>query len=525
KGAGQHVVEGSQAWVTVLCKFPDLGDFTQDLNYFQNMYSDDYPGFGHYWREQSFNKVNLLGSESFGTYTLPHDQTFYYPNPGQGQDPGVLDGLGLDCVAQADADIDFTAYVGINFMFNGLLDCCAWGGSTVWTIDGETREWRITFNPDWSWTDITVVAHEIGHGFGLPHANNYDNDTNPYDTPWDVMSDTYFFCNLSIDPIYGCLGQHTNAGYKDFLGWFDADRRLVVEHGATGPVTLDHAQLPGSANYQVILVPLDQTGNFYYAIEARQTTNSGYDKKLPGKAVVIWEMDLDGSRDEWAWQVGATTDAKSRSVSDGPDGAWLPGETFTENNVSISVLESTTDGFVVSVTRDDAQILVNGGMETDANTDKVPDSWKAKNLTKDKVKCDTETKVVANSGVCAFMFKGGVGESSGLSQVAPVIPDFAATDSLDVSLYINGSSAAINGKVKMVVAYTDTGLERDKVLLPFAVTSGYEELPGSVSLKSGDVSKIKFLIQNKSTAGKFYVDDVSVLWSQAPALLPLPGVK
>ncbi|MBC8170781.1 MAG: hypothetical protein H7X77_03890, partial [Anaerolineae bacterium] len=511
QGAGNRAVTGSQPWVTIMCEFPGNpeGEGTETLNYFEEMYNPDFPGMDHYWREQSFNKVDLLGSEAYGWFTLPHNQSFYIPNPGSNFDAD-LDALRADCVAAANATVNFAPFIGINMMFNGVLDCCAWGGGDFLTIDGVSKLWRLTWNPPWSWADITVVSHEIGHGFGLPHANNFDGDNSPYDTPWDVMSDTYSFCNLSIDPTYGCLGQHTNAGYKDFLGWFGNNRRLEVT-GSTGEVNLDHAALADADDYQIIIVPIPNSSVFY-AVEARQTTNSGYDKKLPGKAVIIWEMDA--SRQEDAWQVGAISDATSQSVSDGPDGAWLPGETFTDDVLSISVISETTDGFVVAVTLDASQLISNGGMESDSNNDKVPDGWNPKNFSGDKFKCDQPEKIVANNGSCAFAFKGGAGEKSGIGQT-PVIPAFNDGDSLAVSLFVNASNPAVDAKVKMIVVYTDTSLVKEKVLLPFAVTSGYTELTNDVVLQSGDVSKIKFNIQNKSLAGKVYVDDVSVQWNEA----------
>lgn len=522
QGAGQREVTGSQPWVTILCAFPGtpVGAGTATLDYFQDMYDAAYPGMDHYWREQSFNKVNLLGSESYGWFTLPHSQTHYYPNPSQGSDPARLDALRADCIAAADATVNFAPFVGVNMMFNGDLDCCAWGGGDFLTIDGVTKLWRLTWNPPWSWANLAVVSHEIGHGFGLPHANNSDGDNNPYDTPWDVMSDTWSTCGFSTHPDYGCLGQHTNAGYKDYLGWFNNARRLQVT-GSTGEINLDNAAMPNADDYQILIIPINKAGTKYYAVEARQRTNTGYDVKVPGKAVVIWEMNLN--RSEWAWQVGAISDATSSSVSNGPDGAWLPGESFVDDELTISVISETTDGFVVEVTIDNSQLISNGGME-DYNSNKVPSGWTPKTLSSDKVKCNKTGKTFSYSGSCAFMFKGSVGEKSAIGQ-NPSIREFNTGDSLNLSLYLNANKATVNGKVKVIVVYTDSGLAKDKIVVPFTQTDGYTEFNGDVTLKSGNVNKIKFNIQNKSSAGKVFVDDVSLQWSTStpPSLLAVPG--
>ncbi len=505
QGAGTRAVTGTQPWVTIMCAFPGtpVGYGTETIDYFQEMYSATYPGIDHYWREQSFNRVNLIGSESYGWFDLPHAQTYYIPTPGSGGTGNFLDELRADCVAAADATVDFSQFVGINMMFNGVLDCCAWGGGSFLTIDGATKLWRLTWNPPWSWQDVTVVAHEVGHGFGLPHANNYDNDGWPYDTPWDVMSDTYQFCALAIDPTYGCLGQHTNASYKDYLGWFNNSRRLVATTN-TGPINLDHAALQDADDYQIIVIPTSNS-NFYYVVEARQTTDSGYDQKLPGKAVLIWEVNY--SRTEWAWQIGATSDAAAASVSNGPDGAWLPDESYTTSNgAQINIISENADGFVVEVVFDTSELVLNGGMEADASGDKIPEEWTGKNLTKDSRKCNSETKTVANTGNCAFAFKGGSGE------IAQLVQNVDATallngDTLTLSAYVKATNAAASGSIRVKLTYANT--TKGKISLPITTSSDYSQLSDDLLLTDG-VTKLKLQLKHNSTAGKVYIDDVSL---------------
>ncbi len=64
-------VIGSQPWVSVMCKFSDVSTEPKPLTYFNNMYVNSYPGLDHYWREVSYNKVNLAGSSARGWYLLP----------------------------------------------------------------------------------------------------------------------------------------------------------------------------------------------------------------------------------------------------------------------------------------------------------------------------------------------------------------------------------------------------------------------------------------------------------------------
>jgi hypothetical protein len=171
------------------------------------------------------------------------------------------------------------------------------------------------------------------------------------------------------------------------------------------------------------------------------------------------------------------------------------------------------------------EILDNGGFEaTDARATRasVLDPWTVKNAVGDKIKCDTETKIVAHSGVCAWRFKGGAGESTKLQQVIDLTGlTFASGDTVDLSAFLNSPKAGSTGKVKVVVAYSDN-TESGKFKDSFGVNSTYTELTGSVNVTTSAVSKIKVMFINKSPAGKAYLDDVSLLQTFGSTALPIP---
>lgn len=202
-------IYGPQPWVSILCKFSDYADAPNDLNYFKGMYSSDYPGLDHYWRQQSYDLANLEGSGAFGWFVLPHPREYYLPG-------GNLDWrtAAAECTAAADPYVDFTPYVGINLMFNAVLDCCAWGGGWYGTLDEVYKFWRMTWEPPWGYQSIGVIAHETGHGFGLPHS--LGNCQNGYDNRWDVLSDIW---SNGKDVTYGTMGQHTISYHKEMLEW------------------------------------------------------------------------------------------------------------------------------------------------------------------------------------------------------------------------------------------------------------------------------------------------------------------
>jgi hypothetical protein len=125
-----------------------------------------------------------------------------------------------DCTGVANPTVNFSPYIGINLMFNDVLDCCAWGGGWYGCLDGICKVWSMTWEPPWGYENVGVIAHETGHGFGLPHSSGNYGQT--YDNQWDLMSDLWSPCGRgATDPVYGCLGQHTISYHKDLLGWIE----------------------------------------------------------------------------------------------------------------------------------------------------------------------------------------------------------------------------------------------------------------------------------------------------------------
>jgi hypothetical protein len=59
-------IYGPQPWVSILCKFSDITDEPNNLQYFQEMYSADYPGLDHYWRQQSYDLTSRERSAAYG---------------------------------------------------------------------------------------------------------------------------------------------------------------------------------------------------------------------------------------------------------------------------------------------------------------------------------------------------------------------------------------------------------------------------------------------------------------------------
>lgn len=330
-------IVGPQPWVSILCKFSDEPGEPQPVSYFEGLMGSTYPGLDHYWREASYDKINLEGSSSVGWYTLPYPKSYYvYGDPPQFDIYAFL----YDCIAVADADVYFPDYVGINLMSNHYIGPGAFGGSGLYLdLDGDAKPYGVTWLAQYAWEYQATVAHEIGHGFGLPHSGGAGQ---VYNDPWDVMGNS-FICP-SNDPIYGCVAQGTIAYHKDILGWIPAEQKQSIPWGSEATITLEQLARPQSDNYLMAEIPLCPAGHSY-TVEARRFT--GYDEILLGEAVIIHEIDnvtrpLDPAHVIDSDGNGDTGDAGAM---------WIPGETFIDpaNGITVTVKSATATGYKVTI--------------------------------------------------------------------------------------------------------------------------------------------------------------------------------
>lgn len=338
-------VLGNTRWITLACKFKDVADEPRPISFFQEQYGTGVGQLAHYWSEVSQGKINLQGSQAYGWFTLPKTRSQYMSVNGSGQEQANLGLLFDDCAALADPSVDFAGVRGINMMFNAILDGSAWGGTSCGTLDGRSMCLGTTWNPPWSFNNLALFAHEMGHGYGLPHSDNSDEDADTYDNPWDLMSD--YWSNALDHSRYGRLPKHLSTPQKDRLGWFDTSRKVIVVPSYDSvDITLDRSSLAGSQNVQMLVLP-EPLSQDSYSIEVRKRTGLGtYESGLAGDAVIIHKIGPGNL----AYSVDA--DQPPASVSNNEGSMFKVGEQWrSPGNSIVRIKAATSEGFIVEVKR------------------------------------------------------------------------------------------------------------------------------------------------------------------------------
>ncbi len=76
------------------------------------------------------------------------------------------------------------------------------------------------------------------------------------------------------------IPQHTISYHKDLLGWIPAARKLTVGPNTSRTITLERLALPGSGNYLMAQIPMDNAPGQFYTIEARRRVGL---RRLPSR--------------------------------------------------------------------------------------------------------------------------------------------------------------------------------------------------------------------------------------------------
>lgn len=324
-------------YAVVLCKFADIPAEPLPPAAYERMYGRASGGADAYYREVSRERLNLEGTTVVGWLTLPRPRSGYTLADGEAN----LGLMSSECLAAADAQLDYSTFGGVGMHFNSAIGCCSWGGSTGIALDGPSRVIPAMWNMDWARSG--TVWHELGHSFGLPHSSGPYGAV--YDARWDVMSSSSTGSFLNAD--FGRAGAHFLAYHKDRLGLIADSAKLEVMSGSwSGLLEAHSAPLATAQGKQLITVPLTHfRSGAQLLIEAR--TRTGLDRSIPGEGVVI--STVDNSRAEQAQVV----DVDGNGDVNDAGAVFTLGESYEHpgSQVRVRVDSLHEHGWYITVTR------------------------------------------------------------------------------------------------------------------------------------------------------------------------------
>ncbi len=225
-------------------------------------------------------------------------------------------------------------------------DACPWSGAG--TIGGyPSRAWingELTLN---------VVAHELGHNFGLFHSNALECDSVPFAS--DCVALDY---GDTIDAMGKIAPGHFNAFQKERLGWLDFEATPTITHvEVDGRYTIDAYETPTDSPKALKIArgKDPQTGaTQWYYLEYRQAV--GFDQFLARRSFTFYRQDVSHGI---VVRLGAEDDARSsqllhmkdepryEDLFERPD--WLDpalsfGESFNDAQSGLAITPLWADG-------------------------------------------------------------------------------------------------------------------------------------------------------------------------------------
>lgn len=291
-----------------------------------------------FFQEASLGKTWLTG-DAHGWFTLPISSTCH-----------TGDIAAAANAAAQEANIDISAVGRFLYIFKNSTGCGYSGASSITQYPSESVvNGRL---------DVDDITHELGHGFGLYHANLLD--CRDLDV---VLDDACLERNADKFDSMGDAPEvpaHFSAAFKERLGWLGQDEILTVS--SDGVYDIGVYETAGSAYPKALKIfkhaDPDSGARYYYYVEYRQAI--GFDAYLANDPdfasalngvlvrVAVTAEDLYAG---WAVNrnsllLDMTPNSAISVTSDRQDVALQVGETFSDPASGVSFTVLSADGNV-----------------------------------------------------------------------------------------------------------------------------------------------------------------------------------
>lgn len=278
---------------------------------------------GGFMRENSFQAAWLSGGVT-GWLTLPIART-------------CATSTIADAAKQAAsaAGVNLSAYTRFVYIFP-RNDGCGWSG--VGSVGGMPSDTWINGR-----LELKVVAHELGHNFGLQHS--HANDCDP--SPLGPNCTAYDYGDVA-DVMGTNTASHFNAFQKERLGWLNTGARPPIATATSSGSYVIGAYASPQADAKALKVlkrtdPVTAVKTWYY-IEYRQAI--GYDTGLAGLYQsnlvngVLIRTATDGDRNS-SYLLDMTPNTVP--TFDMTDAALVPGQAFVDSEAGVTITLTARD--------------------------------------------------------------------------------------------------------------------------------------------------------------------------------------
>ena len=250
-------------WVVLKCRFADVPTM-QDGALFLGLFTPGgatYGGMVDYLRSQSAGGIEVDGAKVHGWFDLPVTlataRTWTWPD--------ARKDLMQLAVTAAEPTVDLTQFDVIVVALNAVIDSGSAGRGPLNLRSGSRTFGMVNLDPA-AWFP-TFAAHELLHGYGLPHSYREDDALVGYGDGWDIMSAMTFGSRFPcFQNTFGTSGPALSMAYRDMAGWVPAIDILELSSyaGATTPITL----LPRESGMGVRLIKIWLgSSTQYYSVE------------------------------------------------------------------------------------------------------------------------------------------------------------------------------------------------------------------------------------------------------------------